>query len=266
MRKLLIALMLSAIVMSVNGQDMVGHRGSLWGLENTREAFLNGIYKGYEALECDIRTTKDGQFVICHDEDFVRLGGDSTTVVRDMTMEEILSIPLRQKRRDGKTYYGNALPLSDFLDMCRQYDRVPVVEIKWSSNIFSSFSDPDNNHCYDGVPALMSMIAEKGLSDKAIILTSMKGVLDNIRKNYPDAQLQLLSRENWRQHVEWCFERNISIDVANGGEGFEDTEERVKTFHDKGVKVNVWTIDDPEKFEYLQRAGVDMITTNKLTK
>ena len=39
----------------------VGHRGSLYGVENTETAFINGIKNGYEGLECDIRTTKYGK-------------------------------------------------------------------------------------------------------------------------------------------------------------------------------------------------------------
>ncbi|MBR5745467.1 MAG: hypothetical protein IKX94_09135, partial [Muribaculaceae bacterium] len=54
---------------------LCGHRGSLWGVENTSEAFINGALKGYTYLECDVKVSKDGYHVISHDDTTNRLGG-----------------------------------------------------------------------------------------------------------------------------------------------------------------------------------------------
>ena len=40
----------------------------------------------------------------------------------------------------------------------------------------------------------------------------------------------------------------------------------VETFHQLGLKVNTWTVDDPAEFKRLQELGVDMVTTNKIIK
>ncbi len=46
----------------------VGHRGCNIGVENTAEAFRNGVdVCGKDGLECDVRVTKDGYDVISHD-------------------------------------------------------------------------------------------------------------------------------------------------------------------------------------------------------
>ena len=42
------------------------------------------------------------------------------------------------------------------------------------------------------------------------------------------------------------------------------TEEQVKKYHEAGLKVNCWTVDDKEKAEELVKMGVDFITTNIL--
>ena len=69
---------------------MVGHRGSGLGVENTKEAFLNGVEKnGYDGLECDVRVTRDGVYVISHDETTERVGGNLT--VTNATYEELLA-------------------------------------------------------------------------------------------------------------------------------------------------------------------------------
>jgi glycerophosphoryl diester phosphodiesterase len=42
------------------------------------------------------------------------------------------------------------------------------------------------------------------------------------------------------------------------------TSELVKKFHDAGMEVNCWTVDDPLDAERLIEWGVDYITTNIL--
>lgn len=253
---ILITLATICVNVSVFAVKTVGHRGSLYGVENTETAFINGINNGYEGLECDIRTTKDGKFIICHDEDLKRLGHDSVKIAEN-NEAFLLSLPLRQKRSDGNVYEGRLCSLEHFLDICKTYGVFPVIEIKWSSNIYSDNSNPDR-YCYDGIPALMELINTKGMSDSAVILTSMKGVLDKIRSLDSNISLQLLSWQNWEPHVDWCKERNIDIDIRKDMK----TDNMVKTFHDAGLKINVWTINDDREYDMYRNLGVDMITTD----
>ena len=80
MKKLLLTLAMLLIV----GQawawkpKFVGHRGSYKGVMNTEEAFRNGVdYYGYDGLECDVRVTADGKYVISHDETTNAVGGNA---------------------------------------------------------------------------------------------------------------------------------------------------------------------------------------------
>lgn len=238
-------------------RTMVGHRGSSWGVENTEEAFLNGIKNGYGAIECDIKTTKDNVFIINHDDNLDRLGVKGVNI-HEHTAEYLQSLELKQTR-NGVEYTGHLCTLSEYLDICKKYDVIPVIELKYSHNLYWRLDD-NSKFCYDGVPALIKLIRDKGMAEKAIILTSMKGVLVEIKKQAPDIDLQLLSRFTWEQHVDWCKTHGISIDIQRT----MDTTNMAKTFHDLGLKVNVWTINDAEEAEMLSKAGVDMITTNDL--
>lgn len=242
--------------MSLFAIKTIGHRGSLYGVENTEIAFINGVNNGFDGLECDIRTTRDGKFVICHDEDLKRLGHDSVKIAEN-DEAFLLSLPLKQKRSDGNTYEGKLCTLGHFLDICKSNEVFPVIEIKWSSNIYSDNNNPER-YCYDGIPALLELINSKGLSGKAVILTSMKGVLDKIRSLDSNISLQLLSRQNWEQHVDWCKDRNIDIDIQREMK----TDNMVKTFHDLALKVNVWTINNDSEYDMYRNLGVDMITTD----
>lgn len=240
--------------LSVNAQLIVGHRGSVWGVENTRAAFINGATAGAWGLECDIHTSKDGVFVICHDSDLKRIGGGNIGI--DTTnIAQLVNAPILQTR-SGKAYVGNLMTLGDYIDLCKSYNVVPVIEIKWSKDIYSN----DTRACYDGIPALMQLIADKKMTDKVVIISFMKGVMEHLHKNYPGVKYQMLISKDWEKWVDWCKERKMDIDAAHTC----ITEEMVKAFHKAGVKVNAWTVDDPAIFKRLQQWGVDYITTNKL--
>ena len=86
-------------------------------------------------------------------------------------------------------------------------------------------------------------------------------MIEYIHTNYPDLQVQVLAGDgdinNW---VKWCVERKIDLDVVWS----MLTEQAVKDLHAAGLKVNVWTVDDPEVFARMSDWGVDFITTNAI--
>ena len=244
--------------LGMQAQLIVGHRGSQWGVENTRAAFINGANAGAWALECDIRVTADGTFVISHDNTYKRLGGPESKIA-DMTTEAVLSTRLTSKRH-GITYAGTPCTLGEFLDICNEYNVVPVVEIKVCTNIHSN-TDAENEPVFDGIPALINLIDQKGLTDKVVIISFMPGVVEFIHRHYPDIKVQVLAGDSdgtIMEWVEWCKQYNMDLDVVHT----IVTKEAVDAMHDAGLKVNVWTVDRVEDFERVKAMGVDYITTN----
>ena len=61
-------------------------------VENTLPAFIAARDAGF-GMELDIRFTRDMQVVVFHDDDLLRLAGDSRKV-RQLTLEELKAIPL----------------------------------------------------------------------------------------------------------------------------------------------------------------------------
>ena len=255
----MLAIMLIA-GLGVQAQNIVGHRGSAWGVENTRAAFINGALAGSWGLECDIHTTSDNCFIVCHDSDLKRIGGPAigidTTDVATLTQAKIL------QTRGNKVYAGNLMTLGEYLDLCKQYNVVPVIEVKWSKDIFSktNLKYAESAQCYTGVPALLQLLADKQLLDKAVIISFMPGVLNEIYRLNPAVKMQYLITKNWEEALPWCVERKMDIDAAHTC----ITKEMVDAFHKAGLKVNAWTVDDPAVFSRLKEWGVDYITTNKL--
>ncbi|MBQ6165839.1 MAG: hypothetical protein IJK41_00175 [Muribaculaceae bacterium] len=244
--------------LSMQAQLIVGHRGSQWGVENTRAAFINGAEAGAWGLECDIRVTADGTFVISHDDSYKRLGGPETKIA-DMSTEQVLSTRLTSKRH-GFTYAANPCTLGEFLDLCKQYDVVPVIEVKVCTSIHSNTGSEDEP-VFDGIPALINLIDQKGLSDRAVIISFMPGVVDFIHRHYSDITVQVLAGDDdgtIDQWVDWCIERNMDLDAVHT----LVTKDAVDRMHAAGLKVNVWTVDRVEDFDRVKAMGVDFITTN----
>ena len=244
--------------LSMQAQLIVGHRGSQWGVENTRAAFINGANAGAWGLECDIRVTGDGTFVVSHDDNYKRLGGPETKIA-DMTTEAVLSTRLTSKRH-GVTYAGNPCTLGEFLDICKEYNVVPVVEVKVCTTIHSN-TGAEDEPVFDGIPALINLIDQKGLSDKVVIISFMPGVVDFIHRHYPDITVQVLAGDedgSIMEWVEWCKQYKMDLDVVHT----IVTKDAVDAMHAAGLKVNVWTVDRVEDFERVKAMGVDFITTN----
>ena len=244
--------------LSMQAQLIVGHRGSQWGVENTRAAFINGAEAGAWGLECDIRVTADGTFVISHDDSYKRLGG-SETKIADMSTQDVLATRLTHKRH-GITYAGTPCTLGEFLDICNERNVVPVIEVKVSTSIHSN-TGAEDGAVFDGIPALINLIEQKDCSDRAVIISFMPGVVDFIHRHYPDITVQVLAGDDdgtIDQWVDWCIEHKMDLDAVHT----LVTKQAVERMHAAGLKVNVWTVDKVEDFNRVKKMGVDFITTN----
>lgn len=72
---------------------IVGHRGAA-GLapENSLEAIQTALKLGVDAIELDVRVTKDRQLVLIHDSDLMQICGVNQKI-RDLTLKQIQKIP-----------------------------------------------------------------------------------------------------------------------------------------------------------------------------
>ena len=99
MKRIFTLLLTVAAILSATAQPyLVGHRGSIWGVENTSQAFINGAKKGYDYLETDIKVTKDGKFVCWHDDNLTKASGQPA--IASNTLSYLKSLKLSQTR-DG---------------------------------------------------------------------------------------------------------------------------------------------------------------------
>lgn len=244
----------------------VAHRGSKvnGGVENTKEAYLGGVKAGFKGSECDVRVTSDGVFIIHHDNNLVRLTEHSLKQsdldVNKANYVEISNIELTQEY-DDVVHHGKICLFEEYLDICKQNRVIPIIELKWTNGMFSSNTD-ESIFDYSNLDRLVNIIKSKNLYDTAYVMTSMRGCLQYLRDNYPDLKLQWLCSDNVLEHVDWCIENKISVDVQ-----FEScTSELVEKCHNNGLVVNIWTLNNRELLSRYLDMGVDMITSDRINK
>lgn len=228
-----------------NGTNIISHRGlSGDAPENTLAAFnIPSSYKIY-AAECDIRETIDNEFVIMHDDTVDRMT-NGTGKVNEMTLSQIKNLTIDAGNNVDK-YFNLTVPtLQEYLQICNQCSIIPVIEIK--------------NINEQSINKFLDILNQYNVLNKVIIISFDKNVLSaikNINKNIKIQWLCDMAKEN----IDICAENGFDIDVSKDTFNIK----LLSYAHNKNIKVNVWTIDDPIFANTLIGYGVDYITSNSL--
>ncbi len=252
MRQEIIAVLVSltVVVTAFARPEFIGHRGSYWGVENSAEAFIAGAEAGYKYLETDVKVAGDGTFILIHDDDTKRLGGNLN--ITEATIEELKAETYTQTR-GGVEYTGKICTLEEYLQICKDYDCIPFIELKWADGI-------NNNDC-SNLGRMVETVIEYGFGDEAIINTSMRDCLKYIRDNFPDFKLMFLCNTNWETYFDWCVENGMGAYIQTGC--FD--KETVIKFHEQGLPVGVWTVNTAENYKIYGNYGCDFIAVDYLS-
>ena len=236
--------MKETLKMLSNKPKMIAHRG-LSGLEreNTCAAFVAAGNRSYYGIETDIHRTKDGQYIVYHDDNLVRLLGDER-VVEEMNFDELRA--LRLKDHDEILREDLVLPsLVEYIRICKKYDKESVLEIK---NHFEP-EDIDN---------VIEIIRAEGWLERTIFISFDLPNCLCLREKLPEQRVQFLVKECTEEVLAVLKEKKLDLDMYYGN----CTKEICDACHEFGAVVNVWTVNDLEAAYKAVLAGVDFITTN----
>ncbi|MEM4995028.1 glycerophosphodiester phosphodiesterase family protein [Priestia sp. SB1] len=226
----------------------IGHRGLNFAApENTIIGFQLAANAGFYGVETDVQCTKDGYWILSHDTTIDRMT-NGTGNVKDMTLEQI------------KSYYvdaGNGIAMypkmriptfEEYLQICKRYNVVPVIEIKGSGYTSANFDE------------LIRLIRKHGFENKCIVISFTTSFLDEIRKrsyNIVVAPLIEIGTDNLN-YVKKLGNAMINPDNSTL------TEANVELAHQNGVMVMTWTVNNYDRARALMDMGVDFITTDFL--
>jgi glycerophosphoryl diester phosphodiesterase len=213
---------------------VIAHRGaSAVRRENTVEAFVEARRLGADMVELDVRRTRDDVLVVHHDASLPGLG------------------PIVEVRRE-------ALPpwvptLEEAMDACA--GMVVNIEVK------SSPLDPDFDEGRWVAATVAEQVGEAAWRDRVLVSSFDLVSVDRVRTiddAIPTALLTLplidtreVAATAWDHGHRVLHPHDLAV-----------TPELVTDLHARGMAVNVWTVDDPDRMVALAEMGVDGICTN----
>lgn len=226
---------------------MVAHRG-VSGIEkeNTCSAFVAAGNRSYYGIETDVHRTRDGRFVCIHDDTTGRVAIDNLKV-EESTFDTLRSLVLADT--DGvKGRIDLRIPtLQEYVRICKKYGKVGVLELK------NAFEPAE-------IQAIIDIIrAEDYLSGIIFISFYLENMIC-VRALLPKQPCQYLTSDFPDSLIDTLVKYDLDLDIYYKAL----TEENLAALHEKGVRVNVWTVDNPEDAKRLIGWGVDYITSNIL--
>ena len=226
---------------------MVAHRG-VSGIEreNTCPAFVTAGVKSYYGIETDVRVSKDGQFVLMHDDDLKRSAGVDLKI-EDATYAELKEVELLDTDGETKRTDLKIPTLADYIKICRKYGKEAVLEVK------GEFTE-------DQVVGACKVIDELGWLDRTTIIAFSRNVIIYLRKHYANVKAQFLSSNATDDEIAFMKQYNVGADIYQQNL----TKEFVDKAHAIGQKVNCWTVNTLDDAQRVMDMGVDYITTNIL--
>jgi glycerophosphoryl diester phosphodiesterase len=230
--------------------------------ENTVEGFREGLRVGAGVLELDVHAIADGNVVVIHDETVDRTT-DGSGAVREMTLVEV-------KRLDagywftpdgGKTYpyRGEGVKVPTMEEVYRQFPDLPInVEIKGKRPGIEK--------------AVWRIIEGAGAEERTLVVSEDSGTIRRFREasggrvGTASSSTELISF--WllsRLHLSGLSKP--SYQALQGPETYKGlrivTPELVRAAHERGLRVDVWTIDHEPDMRRLLGFGVDGIMTDR---
>jgi glycerophosphoryl diester phosphodiesterase len=231
--------------------EIIAHRGaSAAAPENTLAALDLAWAEGADAVECDVHLTADGQLAVIHDPNTLRTTG-STRLVATATLEELQTLDAGAWKH--AKYAGERIPaLDQWLARVPPGKRV-FVEIKGGPAL---------------VAALERTVARCPLAPRQIAVISFDLATATAAKaQRPDLAAYWIIERNTpagRHGIAELIDRARAarIDGLDLEECWPIDADFVQQIHRAGIKLYVWTLDDPVRARRLMAAGIDGITTN----
>ena len=216
--------------------QIIAHKGAAnKARENTLEALLIAEEMGADMVEFDVRCTKDGILVLHHNA--------------SLESGEIISETDSQDLPKDIPSLAEALEVSQAMGV--------NVEIK------NDPTDPGYDESHEIAVAVAGVLKAYVSYDKLIVSSFNPDTLDNLKACDPDIPTALLFFDplSAPQSVEVCLEREFN---AIHPYLACVSPSLVQAAHSAGLKINTWTVNEPEQVKEFAQMGVDGIITDHI--
>lgn len=224
----------------------ISHRGfQPMAPENSLPSFTYAGMLGQWAIETDVRMTKDGELVCCHNES-VDSYCDGIGKIADMTWDEIKKMRIiNGNRADCFTDEEARIPkFSEYLAICKRFGSVPFIELK--------IADAER---------VIHAVRGAGFSDDEVVMSAIKFSGLKESRRYTD-----------KMFIHWIFAEEGKLEelaeLGNAGyslnipDSFSCPESKIIAARSMGLKICLRAADSVKVVEHMQRLGLDYLPTN----
>jgi glycerophosphoryl diester phosphodiesterase len=220
---------------------IIAHRGaSKAAPENSLAAVRIAIEAGSDWVEIDVQETADGEVVVIHDSDFMKLARNKTKVW-EARLPDLHNIDIGGSF--GPPFENERVPkLSEVLQICQGKTGV-LIELKYYG------------HDQNLEQRVVDIVEKHGMSNEIMVMSLKPDGVRKIKRLRPNWKCGLLLS------VSVGNIQNIEADFLAVNARFA-TRSLINKLHHKNKEIYVWTVDDPVSISSLMNRGVDGVITN----
>jgi len=238
----LIGIWLIDDIQPIDDLTIVAHRGAAGRApENTMASIQAAIEDNTDWVEIDVQETVDGQVVVVHDSDFMKLAGVDLKVW-DGTLEQIQAI-------DVGSWFApefadqRAPALIDVLQEAKGKAHV-VIELKYYG------------HDQQLEQRVVDIVEQQGMVEEIAIMSLKYDSVQKVRKLRPEWETGLLSAQVLGNMSKLDVDF-LAVNMAMASPAF------IRTNQAAGKRVFVWTVNDKMSMFRMMSLGVDGIITDE---
>lgn len=218
---------------------VVGHRGmSPKGVENSIESLEAAARAGADYSELDIVLSKDGQFIVSHDDNLKRLTGKDITISNSKA-KEVIGLKTKQGSHNSQI-----ASFDDYVAKAKQLGTKLLVELKTTGN------EPANY-----TKLFVNKMKSLKIDKSSLVMSSNLQAAEKVKKIAPNLTVG----------------HTISFQVGDSLspkmdfyaiEDFSYNEYLAHKVHQNGKKIFVWTVNSKDDIERYLKTSADRVITD----
>ena len=228
---------------------VIAHRGaSFYAPENTMASFELAAKQGAQAIELDVKLTRDGHIVAMHDRTVDRTTNGSG-LVNSLTLAEIQRLDAGSWKDDRFRH----IPVPTLREILTGLADRLLFNIE-----LTNYASPT-----DKLPqATIRLIRELNLEKRILISSFNPAALMRTYRLAPGIPIGLLVHSGQPGILRWLLAGIIRHQAWHPSDGLVTSEHIVKRVHQTGRSINVWTVNQRSRMQALLDWGVDGIMTD----
>jgi glycerophosphoryl diester phosphodiesterase len=226
----------------IDDAQIIAHRGASGAApENTLSSIRQAMADGADWVEIDVQETADGEVVVIHDSDFMKLAGVNRSV-SEATMEQIANIDIGSWF--APEYADERVPrLADVLAEVKGRGKL-IVELKYYG------------HDQQLEQRVIDLIEAAGMQDDTMIMSLKYTGIKKVRMLRPDWTIGLLSARAIGDLTRLDADF-LAVNLALARPAL------IESAHAAGKNFYVWTVNDALAMSQMVSLGVDGIITDE---